>query len=222
MPKERTMTTTDSNSAIDNAAAHMRVTAASLDTAVDTRTAAETELAAAVGYQEAGRNAKAKLKVLHAEDALEAATLRVTECERVHAAARMQWETLMRRAFVDREVSATRAMLAQVRALMADCATRLADRQATAQLLGVCDSGGHPHAAARAFVEALERYLHQLDPPPPAPNPPPPRGQVRVRALVYFSDAVERWRHDPDTVFCLPEAEARWVIERGWATEVEA
>jgi hypothetical protein len=123
---------------------------------------------------------------------------------------------------VHREIAAIRALLAQARALTADLAARLTDRQDVAQQLGVCDSGPHPHANALAFVEALERYLHQLDPPPPGPNAPPPPGQVRVKALTYFSDSTERRRHDPNTIVTLPADEARQVIENGWAAPVDA
>jgi hypothetical protein len=220
--KEQTMPTDDRTTAIENAATHLRVTAASLETALRTRDAAQATLVAAAGYREAGRNAKAKLATLRAEDELERAALRVTECEKVNAAARMMWETLVRQAYVAREIARTQAALTAAQALATALHAGLADRQATAQLLGCVDSGSHPAAHAAAFTEALAAHLRHLDPPPPAPTPPPPPGFVRLLTVAEFLDAREQWRHQAGTIVTLPADEAAQVVKRGWATVVEA
>jgi len=217
------MTTTDSSSAvaIANARQHLDGCEARLVEATRVRDEAHRALASFPPV-EAGRAAKIKLAVLTAEAAVDEADARWQECGTVHAAARTMWETLVRQAYVAREIARVRAALATTQTLATDLRAGLVDRQAVARQLGVVDSGSHPAAHVVPFVEALEAHLRQLDPPPPGPTPPPPPGQVRVRALVHFSDAVERWRHEPNTVVCLPADEAKQVIEKGWAVPVEA
>ena len=131
-----------------------------------------------------------KLRILEAEARLEEADARWQECLGVHAAARTMWETLVRRAYVARELVLDRSVLTAAQALEAQLRAGLADRQATAQLLGCVDSGAHPHAHAVALVQALEYQCRQLDPPPPASPPPPRPGTVRLRCTKTF--------HDPD------------------------
>lgn len=188
-----TTTTDDLTAAIANAAAHVAETAERLQTAQRTYDAARAARER-LGYEPAGTSAKIRLVTLQAEAALEEATARLAECQRVHHVARDEmWAPVVRRAYVNRERARQRAALTAARALEAELRAGLADRQAVAQQLRCVDSGAHPDAAAVSFVQALESSLRQLDPPPP-PSPPPPRpGTVRLRCTKAF--------HDPDGGF---------------------
>jgi multidrug efflux pump subunit AcrA (membrane-fusion protein) len=142
------------------------------------------------GFEEAGRSARIRLRVLEADCAAEETGPRLAESRKIAEVARYQRDIRLRAAYRDRSRPRRRDALTQARALAEALQGDLVDRDALAAALGVAaGSGGHPCANAAALVAALEYFCRELDPPPPPPPAPVPAGCVRVKTLV------RHWNH---------------------------
>jgi len=214
----------DRAAAIDNAKAHLDATAMRLADAQRVRDAA-TAAREVFGFDPIGTiSAKVRLKILLAEEACEEAEAALAACVRVHTGAHVQWSTLERAARRARQIACTRQALADAQALTARLDADLADRVATAGVLGVVDGGAHPRAVAQQLVHTLEFTLRELEPPPPAPVPVPP-GKTCIRVLERFQDGQRNWHHATYAgqalgPIDLDAPDAAEAIEKGWAVEV--
>jgi hypothetical protein len=176
---------------------------------------------AAFGFETAGTSAKIRLRVLEAEAVLEEATLRIQECERIHAVARAQWARRLTTAWEARSAARLRAVLADAHALHARLLEDRDDRAAMQTALGFPQGGEHPEVHATNLVHALERRLRELDP-PPVVRPPIPPGKVYVRAKARFIDSAGTQHYADDrAVDLLPVDDLEKVVKEGWAERVE-
>jgi hypothetical protein len=172
------------------------------------------------GFEEAGRSARIRLRVLEADCAVEETGPRLAESRKIAEVARYQRDVRLRAAYRERTRPRYYAALTAARALAEELRADLVARNALAGALGVAGgSGGHPHANAVALVAALEYFCRELD--PPAPSVPPPRpGMTRVRVLkpLFDHDAALGTCRTPGDIYdmttsLLPEALGQRLVE---------